>query len=137
VIITAALPSDFGWFFERTGYSPKHGFKGIKAIDDEGKILGFVGMDAWTPNSVSMHVAVDDPAVGKGRLIPESFRYAFGEDRQVVLGVTPENNRRALALAERLGFVAVYTVKDGWAPGVGLVIQEMRRENCRWLRRKG
>lgn len=134
MIITAALPTDFGWFFERTGYSPKHGFRGIKAIDD-GKIAGFVGLDSWTPNSVCMHVAVDYAPLGIVKLIRESFRYAFGENRQVVIGITPADKMKALCLAERLGFKETYRIPDGWAPGVDLVIQEMRRENCRWLRK--
>lgn len=129
---------DFRFLVDRTGCPVTKDFRAIEAIDERGgRTLGMVGYDGWTPNSVQMHVAIDS-AIAVRRLLQPAFSYVF---EQVGLGVaygsTPAWNKRALAFNESVGWKVVHRLKDGWSPGVDIVLQEMRKETCRWLRRRG
>ena len=100
------------------------------------KIVGMVGFDGWTASSVSMHIAIDDPMVLR-RLIKPSFGVAFYEFGKEVVTVTVlSTNTRSLKLVKGLGFREVYRGKDWVDHGVDLVIHEMRRGECRWLKEK-
>ena len=108
-------------------------FRGIKKI--EGNVaVGMVGYDNWLPNSVMMHVWMHSPKVVDRLFIRESFRYPFVEvGVGIAIGATPCNNERALELNRRLGFRRVHIIKDGYALGTDLAIQELRKEDCRWI----
>lgn len=110
--------------------------RGIKRVV-AGELLAMVGFDDWTSNSVQMHVWLKNPHAISRDLICECFRYAYEvANVGIVIGVTPCNNTAALELNRRLGFRRVYTLKDGFALGTDLAIQELRREECRWLRHR-
>jgi RimJ/RimL family protein N-acetyltransferase len=135
VIIRAAHPEEFGWLVERAECAITPGFRAI-AAEDAGRIVGMVGFDGWTPNSVTMHVALDSPACLRG-LLPEIFGYAFVQaGKGIALGIIPADNARSVNLAKRVGFSEVHRVRDGWAVGVDLVVLEMRRERCRWIQQR-
>jgi RimJ/RimL family protein N-acetyltransferase len=130
--VRASTPDEARWLTERTGYQPGGDFRGIVA-ESGGAIRGLVGFDRWTPNAVSMHVAVDSPAGCRG-LLRAAFGYAFLETgRTLVRGEVRASNVRALALDKHLGFREVYRVEGGWAPGEDLILLEMRRDECRWI----
>jgi hypothetical protein len=103
----------------------------------DGSIGAMVGYDNWTPNLVQMHIWIKNPEVYLSReFVQEAFRYPFIQgDRALVIGVTPGDNVRALEFNRKIGFIETYRVKDGWSPGTDMVIQEMRREACRWIPR--
>lgn len=127
--VCAADAADFAWLQERTSCGMTGNFRAIKAIDEAGRILGMVGYDRWTPNSVEMHVALDTPVAARALCGP-ALSYPFDEcDVGMVRGVIQSGNRRSLRLAQRMGFVEVSRCRDGWARGVDLVFLELRREN--------
>lgn len=111
-------------------------FTGIKKLSD-GELVAMVGYDDWTSNSVQMHVWLKNARALDRTFIRECFRYPFETvGVGIVIGVTPCNNVAALELNRRLGYRRLLTVKDGFALGTDLAIQEMRREECRWLTRR-
>jgi hypothetical protein len=131
--VKAAERGDFAWLVERTHCAVTESFRAIKAVDAIGRILGMVGYDLWTLNSVQAHMAVDSPIAWRAMLRP-AFAYPFLEAGMgVILAVIPAGNARSVHLATRFGFRPVHRVRDGWAPGEDLIMLEMRREECRWL----
>jgi hypothetical protein len=50
-----------------------------------------------------------------------------------MIGLTPSNNTKSLKFNKKLGFVEVFRIEDGFDEGVDYVIQELRKENCRWI----
>ncbi len=135
--VQIAPPEHHAWLFERIGYWPSQagGFSAIEAIDSGGDIRGMVGWDTWTPNSVHLHVALENPLAARWLFEP-TFAFPFCDGgRRVVLGVVPGDRLRVLKLARRFGFVEIAQVRDGWKPGVPLVMLELRRENCAWPNR--
>jgi RimJ/RimL family protein N-acetyltransferase len=108
--------------------------RGIKRVIDS-EIVAMVGFDDFTANSVQAHIWIKRPHGFSKLFIQEVFRYAFEIcDLGIVITVVPCHNTASLELTRRLGFDRVLTIKDGYALGTDLAIQEMRREKCRWFR---
>lgn len=136
-MITKLNSAEVNWFLKAISYSPTVGFKAIGQLDVEGLLIAAVGYDHWTPNSVQMHIWIPHTDKISKTFIQEGFRYPFEIcGRGLVVGLTPGNNAAALHFNKRVGFKEVYRMKDAWDVGVDVVVQEMRREECRWLRRK-
>lgn len=125
---------DKSWFCARLNYHGTSDLKGIKQVEENGNITAMVAFDEWTKNSAQMHVWISNPRAMNRTLITECLHYLFVTcDRGIAIGVTPCNNVRSLEFNKKLGFVRLLTIKDGYALGTDLAIQELRRENCRWL----
>ncbi len=123
-------------FLNSISYSPTGGFKAIGQIGNDEVIEAAVGYDHWTPNSVQMHIWIPHPESVSRTFFREGFRYPFEMcGRGLVVGLTPSNNSAALHFNRRIGFKEVYRMKDAWDIGTDVVVQEMRKEDCRWLRR--
>lgn len=122
-------------FLNAISYSPTVGFRAIGQTN-QGQVIAAVGYDHWTPNSVQMHIWIPRPQLVSKSFFREGFRYPFEIcGRGLVVGLTPSNNAAALHFNKRVGFKEVYRMKDAWDKGVDVVLQEMRKEDCRWLRR--
>lgn len=101
----------------------------IGAYAADGRILGMVGYDGWTPNSCCMHVAIDSP-IAIRRLRRPAFGIPFRElNKGLVLASVLSTNKESLWFVDRLGFKRVARIKDGYEPGVHVMLFEMRREN--------
>jgi RimJ/RimL family protein N-acetyltransferase len=141
MILRVAPPDHWCWIAERAKLTIGPGFGAMEAIEDlrgaEGpvRILGMVGFDGWTPNSVSLHVALDSP-IALRKLVRQCFGMAFDQfKREVVTGIVLSSNERALKLDRHLGYREVFRGRDWYAPGIDMVALEMRREDCRFLDR--
>jgi RimJ/RimL family protein N-acetyltransferase len=134
VIVRDAPPEHLGWIAERACVSIHPAFRAIEAVDAAGKIHGMVGFDGWFGNTVSLHIALENPAALRS-LLRDAFRIAFDvAQRGVALCCVVATNRKSLRLVQHLGFRFAYSIRDGWAPGVDMVWFEMRRAECRYLR---
>lgn len=135
-MISATNVDDAKFFYAKTSYVPTLGFNGIKQTDRAGNIQVMVGLDFWTPNSVQIHIYIANPKHLTRKFIREVFNYIFVTcQRGLVVGITPSDNAAALELNRRIGFKQTYRVVDGWISGVDMVLQEMRVNDCKWLRR--
>lgn len=135
-MIIASTEEHIAEFFEATKYRPTDLFRAISLVTEEDGLQAIVGYDFWTLNAVQMHVWIKHPeAYLSKEFIQEAFAFPFNSGRNLVIGVTPGDNTRALEFNRKIGFLETYRVKDGWSLGTDMVIQEMRRENCRWLPR--
>lgn len=121
------------WLSERTGYAPSADFRSLVSVDDGGRVVGVVGFDRWTPGAVHMHVALATPIAAR-LLLPAAFAEAFAEGRLLALGEVRASNHRSLSLARHLGFREAHRIRNGWDAGEDVVLFEMRREDCRWLK---
>lgn len=67
-------------------------------------------------------------------LLKWAFRLVFVyNNRNLVTGLTPADNEKALRFNKHIGFREVYRVPEGYKPGVDYVLQEMTKAECRWL----
>lgn len=135
-MILATNFEDAKFFNSKTGYLPTPAFNGMKLTDKYGNLRIMVGFDFWTPNSVQMHIYIANPKFVTRKFITEVFNYAFVTcGRGLVIGITPSDNTLALEFNRRIGFREVYHMQDAWAPGIHMVVQEMRSHECKWVRK--
>ena len=134
-VIERATEQDLIWLCRQLPYNPTSGLRGV-AHRRGGQLLAVVAYDNWTDNSVFMHVWSVGPRAWTRLFLQEVFRYAFDiAGRGVAIAVTQGDNAATIEFCRRVGFKESHRIKDGWKLGTDLVIQEMRRNECRWLRR--
>lgn len=136
-MITAATPEDIYLFGRLIQYRPTEGAKGIKLVKD-GTIRAMTAYDSWTPNSVQMHIYVEDRKAFSRAFIRECFVYPFIQARRkIAIAVIPADNEESIDFAKRIGFIEQYRIIDGWEDGVDLVLHELDVDTCIWLPGRG
>jgi hypothetical protein len=126
-------PEEIDKFADIVSYSPSKVCQGI--CNDDNGVHAMVLYDWWTKSGVQMHVWSDSPKhLFDKKFIHEVFWFPFvyGK-REIAFAVTPADNAASLAVARALGFRETYRIKDGWDLGTCMVIQEIRRSECRFL----
>lgn len=128
-------PEGAGWLCHKVQYIPTPAMVCLAVLNDDNEIMGMVGLDAWTNNSVQAHICIEDVRCTR-LLLRSSFQYCFDNDRNVVVGVTPGDLPRAEKFMKGIGFKEICRIKDGNAQGVDTIISEVRAETCRWAKPK-
>jgi ribosomal protein S18 acetylase RimI-like enzyme len=114
---------------------PSNDLRLIAHANAAGEMDAVVAYNGFNYRICSMHVAGDGGRWIDRQMLRVCFDYVFRQcDRVAVYGQVASNNMPALRLDTHLGFKEVHRIKDAVADGVDLVILEMRRENCRWLK---
>lgn len=93
----------------------------------------------WTPKSVWMHVAADPAAAMpmNGKFLRLAFEYPFIQvGVSQALGMVDASNAKARAFDENIGFKPVSLLPDAGTDGGDLIIYSLRKEDCRFIRRK-
>ena len=120
------------WVYEQTEALLCLDTQGLVALVD-GELRCAVVFDTWTKNSCVGHFVFRDKRAIRS-LIEAAFDFVFNfANRGILLGITPSDNEKALKFSKGLGFQELYRVKDGMDIGIDYVVQELRRENCKWL----
>jgi RimJ/RimL family protein N-acetyltransferase len=132
VIVREATRDRYAWIAQRAPLTAGTEFRAIEAVDAAGRIHGMVGYDGWTPNAVTMHIALENPAALRSLMEPMFRIPFFSLGRGVALASVLGTNARSLALVRHVGFREACRIRDGHSVGVDLVFFEMRREDCRW-----
>jgi hypothetical protein len=131
--VLIAPPQHYPWLCQRAGVTPGPEFRALEVVDDDWGIHAMAGLDGWTGNTVSMHVACRNPHVIR-QLARAAFMMAFVTcGKKLALCTVKGTNDRSLRLVRGLGFREVFRGKDYFADGVDFVGHEMRRDECRWL----
>lgn len=117
-------------------YAPTNGVRSVAIVENR-KLLAAVLYDHWCHNSVNVHVySVSAKGLLNPEFVREMFHYPFNLcGRGLLLAITP-GDAASIPVARALGFRQTHRIKDGWKVGVDLVVQEMRKEECRWLQQK-
>lgn len=134
-IIRAATKDEIKQICEKIQFAYKDNSNGVLIEDENGGIGAAALYDRWTYSAVEMHAYSAGPKyVFRPEFCRAMFEYPFVEqNKMLAFAVTPCDNTASIALARFLGFREVYRIRDGWKPGTDMVIQELRRENCRFL----
>ena len=127
-------PSDLGFMPQNARPNICEDTKGVMAVDGEGIPQAICVLDSWSPNSVQIHIWIENAFVLKHGFAEEVFNYVFNTaGRNMIIGVTPSNNPQALKFIKHIGFQEIFRIKDGHAVGVDFVVTEIRKENCRYI----
>lgn len=129
-------PDYWKWMVDQTGIGWCANSQGFVAIDADGTIMAGAVFDEWTKTSCCAHYAVANPMVLRHGYLQNAFTYVFEKcDRLMIIGKTASDLPKALRFNKHLGFTEVCRITDAFDTGVDLVLQQMRREDCRWIRR--
>lgn len=103
---------------------------------DAGELVGGVLYEDYNGANVMAHIAGE----GQGWLDREflwmMFDYPFNQLKvNRITGIVPSSNEAARRFDEHLGFVQEAILKDAHPEG-DLIVYRMRRDECRWLRKR-
>ena len=134
-MIRAATPKEIDHICDEIGYAPSKHATGVVIEKDDGTPGAAAIYDHWTHSAVQMHAWSSSPKyVFNPDFCREIFAYIFVQNtKMLAFAVTPCDNSPSLALAKFLGFKKILRIRDGWKLGTDMVIQELRREDCRFL----
>lgn len=129
-MIRAATPSEIEAV---CGRLPLPYCSAMRGVCNDGAMVVY---DSWTPNAAQVHVYSAGPIYLLNRkFLTEVFTYGFIQcDKGKLFTVTPASASESLAVSHALGFREVYRQVDGWDTGVDMVVKEMNRDECRYLR---
>jgi len=110
--------------------------KGIMVEDAAtGDFLGAAIFDHWMGNSVQVHQIILHPMILRHGFLEEVSKYVYlTGGRGIMYGLIPESNEKALKLDKHIGFTEIGRMPDAVRPGEGVVVMEMRKEDCRYLK---
>jgi hypothetical protein len=137
-VIAAASPQDVEFFCKEVQYAPTTGARGVVFKTVTAAIAAMALYDHWTPNSVNVHIYSSSPKHLFDREFTHAiFHYPFVQcGKGLLIGITPSSHESSLAVSRYLGFREVYRMKDAWAEGIDMIVKEMRKEECQWLRKE-
>lgn len=128
---------DFAWIEERTGCVLTRNARAIEAYDERsGRRVGMVAYDCWTNTAVQGTIALEHPIAWRALRRP-TFAYPFEEcGKELMLVLVNSQNARSLALVRHSGFKETHRIVGAVDFGVDLIMFEMRRRYCRWLKER-
>lgn len=107
-------------------------------IEKDGKIIAGAVIEDYISNArCTVHCA----GIGKKWLTREFLNLVFGYvfiqlDCKVIVNIVESSNLDSVKFTKHLGFKNVYTVKGGGADGGDVLIFEMQKTDCKWIRNK-
>lgn len=129
-MIQAATPSEVAFVCGKLPlpYTPT-----MRGVRNEGAMVIY---DSWTPNACQVHIYSSSPRhLLNKQFLTEIFTYGFIQcDKGKLFTITPANAEESLRVSKALGFREVYRQVDGWDVGIDMVVKEMTRSECKYLR---
>ena len=112
-------------------------------LDEHLQAIGFsrngllvcgVVYNEYRGRDIQMHCASDDATVWSRYNISLVFDYPFNQLGVVhVTAPVPSTAKEALSINSRLGFVTEGVLRDFIDDGVDVVLQGMKKEECKWI----
>lgn len=127
-------PSDWGWVKSHMPLLRVEDTSGIIAVDlDTNTTVAGCIFDTWTHTSVCAHQIIENPMVLRHGWFEECVDYVYNVcEKQLIIGLVPADNVKALELNAKIGFVELARVPDAVNVGVDLVLLTMTRDQCRF-----
>lgn len=118
------------WIGEKNGFKWREGDKCI-GLEKDGQLIAGVMYEGWNGASIHAHIAI------QGRINREFLWYIFyypfvQAGVNVIIGLVSEDNKKAQAFDEHLGFTLHSRLPKGHPSG-DLLIYTMTKDQCKWL----
>ncbi len=131
------------FFHDRLGLHHSEDWRGVLHVPDEylanrmnmDDVAVAVGYNAFIGRTCAMHSVIQRPELVTRGMVRETFEYPFIVcDCNAVLALVDSKNEAALNFDTKLGFKQIAVVPDGGTEG-DLIVLQMLRSECRWLRK--
>jgi RimJ/RimL family protein N-acetyltransferase len=122
---------------EHVGVQPCGDLQALFWVDEENKIEWVVGFTAFIGKTCQMHVInLVDSYTPKGLLFA-AFDYPFNYlGVEKITAIVNSLNTRAMNYDKKLGFTEVVRLEGMHDDGGDLVVLEMNKVDCRWIRER-
>ena len=119
------------------GVQPCGDFQAIFWLDSSNKIEWVVGYTAFIGKTCQMHMVNLRGGYTPKLLLKSAFEYPFKYcDLQKVFGIVNSNNTKAMEYDQKLGFKEVIRFNGVHDDGGDIVVFEMDKADCRWIRER-
>lgn len=131
-----------GFFEHALGLHWSDDFRGVLYVPDKyfgtlanpDHVAVAVGYNAFIGRACCMHSVIQHPESVTRQMVRETFEFPFLVCHcEVVLALVDSTNEAALRFDTKLGFHEACRIRNA-GPDADLVILEMQRADCRWLR---
>jgi RimJ/RimL family protein N-acetyltransferase len=103
-------------------------------VDDEGMLIGAVGLSWLNPWDAELSIHLDKPACLSRSILKELFAHCFDTLKVVRLTChVRKSNKRARKFVERLGWKIEGCKRRGFDGKRDCVVYGLCREDCKWL----
>lgn len=142
MILTTERSLVWSYFNKHLGVRESSDFRGVLYVPDEfdGRTMEMehiavaVAYNGFVGRTCCMHTVITRPDLVSPRIVRNAFEYPFlRADCMAVMGLVDSDNDAALRFDSKLGFREVARIPDGGFTG-DLVVMQMLRSECRWLR---
>ena len=119
------------------GVQPCGDLKALFWVNEENKIEWVVGYTAFIGKTWQMHVVNLTQAYTPKAVLFGAFDYPFNYlGVEKVIAIVNSLNTRAMNYDKKLGFTEVVRFKGMHDDGGDLVVLEMNKADCRWIRER-
>jgi RimJ/RimL family protein N-acetyltransferase len=131
------------FFHDRLGLHWSADFRGVLHVPDEytgqvadpSQVAVAVGYNSFIGRTCCMHTVIQRPDLVSPRIVREAFEFPFEVcGCEAVLALVDSLNEAALSFDKKLGFREVARIPGG-GPEADLIVLQMLRSECRWLRK--
>lgn len=131
------------FFADRLGLKWSEDFRGNLWVPDEysGQVANMdhvaiaVAYNAFIGRTCCMHTVIQRPDLVSPRVVRDTFAFPFEVcNCEAVLALVDSTNEAALSFDTKLGFREIARIPNGGTDG-DLVVMQMTRADCRWLRK--
>jgi RimJ/RimL family protein N-acetyltransferase len=122
---------------EHVGVQPCGDLQALFWVDEENKIEWVVGYTAFIGKTCQMHVInLTESYTPKGLLFA-AFDFPFNYlGVEKIIAIVNSLNTRAMNYDKKLGFTEVVRLEGMHDDGGDLVVLEMNKADCRWIRER-
>jgi hypothetical protein len=124
----------YDWIHQRVGIAHSTDFCALGRVVGK-DLIGVVGYNGHNGKSCRMHMAGEGQWITRDFLAVAFYLPFVQWGYEVVFAEVPSGNERALDIDIRLGFQKLDTI-PGAHPDGALHFLMMRKENCRWIKRR-
>jgi hypothetical protein len=143
VIQTNAAQVVHAFFADRLGLKWSEDFRGNLWVPEEHRdqpadmdhVAVAVAYNAFIGRTCCMHTVIQRPDLVSPRVVRDTFAFPFEVcNCEAVLALVDSTNDAALSFDSKLGFREIARIPNGGTDG-DLVVMQMTRAECRWLRK--
>lgn len=126
------LSAHFPELMQAGEYKPH---RAVGFVDDEGLLIGAVGLNWINPWDAELSIHLDKPACLSRAILRQLFSICFHEFKLVRLTChVRKSNKRARKFVERLGWKIEGTKRKGFDGKRDAIVYGLIRDDCRWIR---
>jgi hypothetical protein len=119
------------------GVQPCGDLQALFWVDEQDKIEWVIGYTAFIGKTCQMHMVNLKGGYTPKQLLKASFDYPFNQlGIEKAFGIVNSNNVKAMEYDQKLGFKEAVRFAEMHDDGGDLVVFEMDKADCRWIRER-